>query len=68
LILDQIRIPLPTFDDDLKRDAYNEIADSEGLARIEQDEADFDSWIDEALLGPAIDMLVELDGGVSMIQ
>ena len=68
LILDQIRIILPTFDDDLKRDAYNEIADSEGLSRIEQDEVDFDSWIHEALLDPVIEMLVELDGGDSMIH
>ena len=68
LILDQIRNILPTFDDDLKRAAYNEIADSEGLDRIEQDDTDFDSWIHESLLDPVIDMLMELDGGASQIH
>lgn len=67
-ILDQIRIALPTFNNDLKRDAYNEIADSEGLDRVDPTDADFDSWICEAFLDPVIDMLIELDGGDSMIQ
>jgi hypothetical protein len=33
-ILNRIRIALPTFNDDLKRNAYNEIADFEGLDRM----------------------------------
>ena len=68
LILDQIRSVLPKFDDGLKRYAYNEIADSEGLNRIDQDDTDFDSWIHEALLDPVIDMLMVLDSGVSLIH
>lgn len=67
-ILDRIRTALPTFNDDLKRDAYNEIADSEGLDRVEQDELGLDSMIPEALLDPVIDMLMELEGGGSRSQ
>ena len=47
-IRDQIRIALPTFHDDLKRAAYNEIADSEGLGRIEPTQVNFDFWITDS--------------------
>ncbi len=62
-IMDLIRIALPSFSDDLKRDAYNEIADAEELERIDVDEVNFDSWIHEALLPPVIEMLMEAEGG-----
>jgi hypothetical protein len=62
-IMDRMRIALPSFSDDLKRDAYNEIADAEGLDRIDADEVNFDSWIHEALLDPVIEMLMETEGG-----
>ena len=62
-LLDRIRIVLPSIDDDLKRNAYNEIADAEGLDRIEEAEVDFDLSIYESLLDQVIDMLMEEAGG-----
>ena len=57
-ILEHIGSILSLFDDDIKRSAYNEIADSEGLVRIDKDRVGFDSWICESLLDPVIDMLM----------
>ncbi len=62
-LLDRIESVLPSFTDDLKRTAYNEIADAEGLGRIEEAEGDFDSRICESLLDPVIDMLMDEAGG-----
>lgn len=62
-MLDQIKNILPHIDDNLKRDAYNEIADAEELGRIDEEEVNVDLWINEALLDPVIDMLIDVERG-----
>lgn len=56
--LNQLRSILPSFADDLKRDAYNEMADAEKLGRLTDGEVDFDYRIVDALLDPVLEMLL----------
>ncbi len=60
-ILDHIKNMLSSCDNKLKRDAYNEIAQAEGLGQIDEGEVDFDLWIHEALLDPVIGMLMNVE-------
>lgn len=62
-IHDRIKLILPSFDNELKRKAYNEIADADEMSRVDEDENEFDWRISDALLGPVIDMLMEAEGG-----
>lgn len=64
-IHNRIKSLLPAFDMDYKCDAYNELADSEGLARVENDIVGLDSWISDALLDPVIAMLTATEDGDS---
>ena len=63
LILNRIKSLLPAFDVDYKCDAYNELADSEGLDRVENDMIGLDSWISDALLDPVLAMLTAAEDG-----
>jgi len=65
-ILGHLKNILPSFDDNIKRKAYNELADLEGLDRIEADEDDFDSWVCEAFLDLVINMLIKIKGSDSI--
>ena len=65
MILNRIKSLLPAFDVDYKCDAYNELANSEGLDRVENDMIGLDSWIAEALLDPVVAMLMAAEGGHS---
>lgn len=47
-----------SFADDLKRDAYNEMADAEKLGRLTDGEVNFDYRIVDALLDPVLEMLL----------
>ncbi|MFZ4538538.1 hypothetical protein [Propionivibrio sp.] len=67
-MLDHIKNILPYIDDNLKRDAYNEIADAEELGRIDEDEVNFDLWISDALLDPVINMLIDVESSDNLAQ
>jgi len=67
-MLDHIKKILPYIDDNLKRDAYNEIADAEKLGRIDEDEVNLDLSINEALLDPVIDMLIDAENGDNLAR
>lgn len=58
-ILNHMTSILPSFDDDLKRAAYNEIAESEGLAPMSENTMHLDFFIRDSLLEPVIEMIIE---------
>jgi len=57
----QILSLLSRFADSDKIEAYNEIADAEGLSRLDENDQDVDFWIYEAFINQVIDRLVETD-------
>lgn len=52
---------LGRFADLNKVEAYNEIADAEGLGRLDENSQDIDFWIHDAFINEVIDRLVETD-------
>lgn len=50
---------LPSFSDFDKIEACNELADAEGLNRLDADDQDIDFWIYQSFINPVLDMLVE---------
>jgi hypothetical protein len=59
----QQRIPslLGRFSDLEKVKAYNEMADAEGLGRLDESSQDIDFWIHDAFINEVIGRLVETD-------
>jgi len=58
---------LTRFSDGDKIEAYNELADAEGISRLDDDDQDIDFWIYQSFIDPVLDNLMTIPSSATPV-